>query len=153
MTPRQPEEREAWPGKHGGMSTADGTASIGWESSASKKMDEAVSEAELRQEVEKAKSFSPKIKEYILVTTARRDAGIQKVAREITDELTGTEHEFSVSVWDGISSKSTLPCIPMFGRRLIQHGTRTQSADLDQIRVSIGELKGHRFCGVARRPQ
>ena len=63
------------------------------------KMDEGVSEAELRTEVTKAKSFDPKISEFILVTTARRDAAIQKVAREITDELSDAEHAFSVSVW------------------------------------------------------
>ena len=63
------------------------------------KMDEGVSEAELRAEVTKAKSFDPKISEFILVTTARRDAAIQKVAREITDELSETEHAFKVSVW------------------------------------------------------
>ena len=63
------------------------------------KMDEGVSEAELRAEVTKAKSFDPKISEFILVTTARRDATIQKVAREITDELSETDHTFTVSVW------------------------------------------------------
>lgn len=63
------------------------------------KMDKGVSEAELRDEVTKAKSFDPKISEFILVTTARRDAAIQKVARNITDELSESEHAFTVSVW------------------------------------------------------
>lgn len=63
------------------------------------KMNEGVSEAELRAEVTKAKSFDPKISEFILVTTARRDAAIQKVAREITDELSEADHTFTVSVW------------------------------------------------------
>lgn len=58
-----------------------------------------VSEVELKAEVEKAKLFIPKISEFILVTTTRRDANIQKVARQLTEDLSGSEHEFSVDVW------------------------------------------------------
>lgn len=58
-----------------------------------------VTEKELRSEVEKAKKFRPKLSEYILVTTAPSDVKIQVVARNLTDELSGTENGFSVSVW------------------------------------------------------
>jgi len=105
------------------------------------KMDEAVSEAELREEVEKAKSFSPKIKEYILVTTARRDAGIQKVAREITDELTGTEHEFSVSVWGWDQFQEHASMHSDVWEKIDPTWDPYTKRGLDQIRVSIGELK------------
>lgn len=105
------------------------------------KMDEAVTETELRDEVEKAKLFSPKIKEYILVTTARRDAAIQKAAREITDELAGTDHGFSVSVWgwDQFQEHASLhsdvweqidPTYDPFSKR-----------GLEQIAVKIDEVK------------
>ena len=105
------------------------------------KMDEAVLEAELREEVEKAKSFSPKIKEYILVTTARRDAGIQKVAREITDELTGTEHEFSVSVWGWDQFQEHASMHSDVWEKIDPTWDPYTKRGLDQIRVSIGELK------------
>lgn len=58
-----------------------------------------VSESELRKEVNKAKSFEPPIKEFILVTTARNDVSIQQVARILTDELQQQDQSFTVSVW------------------------------------------------------
>lgn len=63
----------------------------------------AVTEKELRDEIDKAKGFEPKISSFVLATTAPNDAKIQKIAREIT-----VEHEkeglFSVIVlgWDDI---------------------------------------------------
>jgi tetratricopeptide (TPR) repeat protein len=57
-----------------------------------------LTETELIQEVEKAKTFSPKLSQFIIATTAPRDVCIQEVARLITDE-----HRqlglFSVHVW------------------------------------------------------
>ncbi len=64
-----------------------------------KKYEAAVSEAELRKEVNKAKKFKPAISEFVLVTTAPRDQKIQEVARTITAELKGTNTPFSVFVW------------------------------------------------------
>ena len=58
-----------------------------------------VSEKELREEVKKAKTFEPKLSEFILITTAPRDQKIQETARILTNELAGTDHPFSVSVW------------------------------------------------------
>jgi tetratricopeptide (TPR) repeat protein len=105
------------------------------------KMHEAVSEAELREEVEKAKSFSPRIKEYILVTTARRDAGIQKAARKITDELTGTEHEFSVSVWGWDQFQEHASMHSDVWERIDPTWDPYTKRGLEQLHVSIGELK------------
>jgi tetratricopeptide (TPR) repeat protein len=45
-----------------------------------------VTDKELRAEVEKAKSFEPKLSQFILATTAARDEGIQETARTITAE-------------------------------------------------------------------
>lgn len=53
---------------------------------------------ELREEVKKAFSFQPAIKDFILVTTHPKDAKIEKEARLLTkDNL--TKGKFSVSVW------------------------------------------------------
>lgn len=57
-----------------------------------------LTETELLAEVEKAKSFEPQLSEYIIATTGRRDAKIQKIVRCIT-----ADHQkkglFSVSIW------------------------------------------------------
>lgn len=59
------------------------------------KFDKQVSEDELRDEVKKAEGFRPELKEFVLVTTAVRDAKIQQVARLITE----SRDDFSVDVW------------------------------------------------------
>jgi tetratricopeptide (TPR) repeat protein len=46
----------------------------------------AVTEKELRSEVEKAKEFTPKLSVFILATTAQNDAKIQQLARYLTEE-------------------------------------------------------------------
>jgi tetratricopeptide (TPR) repeat protein len=58
-----------------------------------------VTEAELRDEVNKAKNFTPKLSEFILITTAPRDQKIQKSARLLTEELAQTSHPILVYVW------------------------------------------------------
>ena len=63
------------------------------------KLESAVTEDELRIEVEKAKHFKPVIREFILVTTAPRDQNIQEAARAITSELARSDHPIFVSVW------------------------------------------------------
>jgi hypothetical protein len=45
-----------------------------------------VSEKELRDEVAKARNFTPALSHWILATTAPKDAGIEQLAREITAE-------------------------------------------------------------------
>ena len=64
-----------------------------------KKFENSVTEQELRNEVQKAKNFIPKIKEFILTTTAPRDQKIQEAARVITEELKNSDHPFEVFVW------------------------------------------------------
>jgi tetratricopeptide (TPR) repeat protein len=46
----------------------------------------AVTEAELREEADNARSFSPPLEEWILATTAPTDAALQRVARELSVE-------------------------------------------------------------------
>jgi len=58
-----------------------------------------IKEKELRSEVNKAKSFKPKLSEYIVATAAPRDKSIQEVARTITEELINTPHKMQVVVW------------------------------------------------------
>jgi tetratricopeptide (TPR) repeat protein len=64
-----------------------------------KKSDNEVTVAELDAELEKAKGFTPTISEFILVTTASRDAKIQKRARELTESLAKTDRPIFVAAW------------------------------------------------------
>ena len=57
----------------------------------------AVTETELNDEVEQAKKFIPKIKVFILATTAPNDSSIQEVARKITEKHK-KKNLFSVNV-------------------------------------------------------
>ncbi len=58
-----------------------------------------VTEAELRKEVKKALHFTPRLPEFILVTTAPSDVGIQNVARLITEENENSDHPMTIAVW------------------------------------------------------
>ena len=48
--------------------------------------DTMVTESELKEEVKKAKQFDREIKEFILVTSGQKDAKIERLAREITEQ-------------------------------------------------------------------
>lgn len=65
----------------------------------------ALKEKDLREEVEKAKSFHPSLDRFILATTAPNDARIQEVAREL-NEKNRKELLFEVDVmgWDEIKA-------------------------------------------------
>jgi hypothetical protein len=65
--------------------------------------DQRVTVPELRDEVEKAKGFTPKLGEFILATTGPKDVAVEQTARELTDAHRAVDL-FSVSVlgWDGI---------------------------------------------------
>lgn len=58
-----------------------------------------VTEAELRDEVNKTRGFEPELSEFYLITTAPDDAVIQKAARTITNERTKEGRPLSVNVW------------------------------------------------------
>ena len=62
-----------------------------------------VTEGELKQEVKKAKQFEPALKKYILATTCKRDANIQKVARIISKEhIEKNLFYVQIDSWDDI---------------------------------------------------
>ena len=65
--------------------------------------DKEITKKELKEEVKKAKNFKPPLKQFILVTTCKRDAKIQEEARLIS-ESHKKENLFSVEVdsWDDI---------------------------------------------------
>lgn len=58
----------------------------------------ALTVAELREEVEKAKKFKPALESFVVATTAPNDAKIQEEARRLT-EANKAEGLFSVEVW------------------------------------------------------
>lgn len=58
-----------------------------------------ITEAELKAELGKAAKFSPAINEFVLVTTAPRDAKIQAVARQLTTSYSNTQRPIVVEVW------------------------------------------------------
>ena len=62
-------------------------------------LDKIFTEAELRTEVNKARSFEPALSEFIVVTTLPSDARIQEVARQITQENDESGQPLRVAVW------------------------------------------------------
>lgn len=59
----------------------------------------AVTEAELKREVEKTKGFAPPLREFILITTAPADAKIQQAARLLEQQIRSAGRDLAVSVW------------------------------------------------------
>jgi tetratricopeptide (TPR) repeat protein len=59
----------------------------------------AVTEAELKQEVEKTKKFKPVLDEFILITTAPDDAILQEAARRLEEELRTAGRQLKIAVW------------------------------------------------------
>lgn len=70
-----------------------------------------VTEQELREEVQKARKFIPPLKNFILVTSARRDQVIQQSARQLSEESFSLGL-FSVSVWGWDDIKERLGEFP-----------------------------------------
>ncbi|MHB8103515.1 MAG: SIR2 family protein [Methanosarcina sp.] len=57
-----------------------------------------LTESEVKEEVRKAKNFEPKLSEFIIATTGPKDAKIEELARNITQEHL-KESLFSVNIW------------------------------------------------------
>ena len=76
-----------------------------------------VTELELKSEVQKAKHFNPLIKNFILVTSGQRDASIQEVARQLTEEHL-SQGLFGVHVmgWEDVEER-----IPQFPEIIREH--------------------------------
>jgi len=76
--------------------------------------------SEIEQEINKAKQFKPKLKEYIIATTSARDANIQEYCRKKTLENVKNK-QFSVAVysWQDIKDLMTQEEIKKFYRYFI----------------------------------
>tara|TARA_R110002167_G_scaffold77944_8_gene216087 strand:- start:17397 stop:21308 length:3912 start_codon:yes stop_codon:yes gene_type:complete len=61
-----------------------------------------VTEEELKEEYKKAKRFKPQITEFILATTAPRDAKLQELARKITNRHRKRKYVVSIWSWEDI---------------------------------------------------
>jgi len=92
----------------------------------------------VRVEVEKAKSFNPKLSEFIIATTGPKDAKIEEFARKITEEHI-RDGLFSVHIWgwdDIVNRLSEFPELiekhhPQFG-----FNTRgVKNEDIDEIKA------------------
>lgn len=59
----------------------------------------ALTENEVRDEVKKALTFKPRLKEYFVITTAPDDVAMQELARELTAELSKASSPLLVYVW------------------------------------------------------
>jgi len=102
-----------------------------------------VTEDELREEVNKAKSFQPPLREFILATTANTDAGIQELARKLTLEHESTGlFEVVVMSWPEIESR--LAQYPGVVDVYLPHQGDTAKKALNaviQLAQSQGEMK------------
>lgn len=66
----------------------------------------ALSKKEIDAEIEQAKKFNPSLKRYYLCTTLKRDAAIQKVERQIIEELNESNgFSFQILFWNDIEEK------------------------------------------------
>lgn len=58
-----------------------------------------LAEEEVRQEVRKARTFKPALREYFITTTAPDDVAMQELAREITSEIANEGGNLRVLIW------------------------------------------------------
>ena len=68
-----------------------------------RKESNSLSQKEIETEIKKALYFNPKLKHYILATTLPRDVGLQKISREINEQLSKDQHfTFEIIFWNEI---------------------------------------------------
>jgi tetratricopeptide (TPR) repeat protein len=73
--------------------------------------DKSLTEDEVRREVKKAKSFTPKLSQFIIATTGLQDGRLQEVARSITEEHLRNEL-FPIHIWAWEDIKNRLGSFP-----------------------------------------
>ena len=73
--------------------------------------DKSLTEDEVRREVEKAKSFTPNLSQYIIATTGLKDGRLQELARSITEEHLRNDL-FSIHIWAWEDIKNILESFP-----------------------------------------
>ena len=104
----------------------------------------AVTVAELRAEVEKAKSFVPELRSFVLATTAPNDATVQEEARRLTG-ANETEGLFSVEVWSWDQLELRMTEYPEVLRQhypqfaLGRYGAAESTAELVRVPVHAGD--------------
>lgn len=111
-----------------------------------------VTEQELRDEVAKAEKFEPTLSEFVLVTTAPRDAKIQKIARKLTDERS----DFSVEVWGWEDVEKIVAQFPETQRafdpdhspRIEQEIRETHAEQMAKMEVILAEVRSRNASGV-----
>ena len=102
--------------------------------------DKVLTEEELRQEAEKAKSFTPCLDHFTVATTGPRDANIQRIARTISDDHRQAGL-FAVDVW---SWEDIVECLDQHPDVVEKHYpqfalTATVQAGFDQIQTTQRE--------------
>lgn len=114
----------------------------------------AVTEKELREEIEKAKTFDPPLKVFVLATTAPNDVVIQRVARTISQEH-AQQGLFAVRVqgWDTLQQRITdypevlgkhfRDLAPIEVTEKIDASITVTEREGDQTRTEIARLEGH----------
>lgn len=113
----------------------------------------ALSEAEVRGEVAKAKTFKPPLKEYYLTTTAPDDVAMQELAREITRELAAAGMAMRVFIWgwntleeriseDAAARKAFDPTYTLFSEEIL--------AEAKSISVGQSEIHDKIVSGLSR---
>lgn len=102
---------------------------------------------EIEREISKARNFNPKLSEYIIITTAPRDADIQKEVRLLSDKSV-EERFFPVNIvfWDDIKEDLTkeefIPIIQQFFSSLMID-VKTMGLSIGNvIEISIGDRGG-----------
>lgn len=73
--------------------------------------DKSLTEDEVRREVEKAKSFTPKLSQFIVATTGLKDGRLQELARSITEEHLRNDL-FPIHIWAWEDIKNILESFP-----------------------------------------
>jgi len=101
-------------------------------------LDKAVTETEFEAEVEKAKSFEPKISKFYLVTTGPHDEKLQTLARNITEKHR-EENLFGVEFWGWDAIERRLEVHEKVLRRQYPHFYKDQTTEI--IPEKLDELK------------
>ncbi len=110
----------------------------------------ALSETEVRDEVTKARTFKPPLKEYYLITTAPDDVAMQELVREITRELAAAGTPMRVFVWgwntleeriseDAAARKAFDPTYTLFSEEILAEA-KSISAGQDDTRAEIATV-------------
>lgn len=101
-----------------------------------------ITEDEVKAEVEKAKTFEPKLSTYIIACTCQRDENIQKLARQITSSHQEMSF-FSVDVWfweDIVESMAGYDNVIEKHYPGMSLGTKAMKATIDELLLIQKEI-------------